>query len=324
MLWCQHRLLLGVTCMFMTTSVVSPSLAASCRDKTLWPFASDSIWNTPIGSKAAFVPANIYAKKSISISKLNDICANETAHPSTRHLCPGAHGGITPSQCHDLGCCFSPSPEPDPHGYPWCFTPTRTYGPSGFHNDAEYWVITSEDDPLVEWVDQGWWGTAPSPLTNCSQANCNCHCDRLPDAPVQDHIRVPYAWTTDQEHPNNGAASFLLPDNVTVLQMQPTYRCTPGSAVLSKRGGCPQPYPEYVSILDGGPLYAFAYTSSVTRDNAIHAARVFSNHCSQLHVLAVNHWRRMLVFVRIRPRNNWACLLDHVTDSGTACSADNV
>jgi hypothetical protein len=29
------------------------------RDKTLWPFASDSIWNTAIGSGAAYSPANI-------------------------------------------------------------------------------------------------------------------------------------------------------------------------------------------------------------------------------------------------------------------------
>lgn len=264
---CQQGLLFAALCILVSTPTVSPSTTSSCRDRTQWPFASNSIWNTPIGSHANFVPANIYAAKSVSSDKLRDICANETVHPSTRHTCPGeynigvsildsvvfenvamlfylqgnivylrfhahrpafsysgAHGGITPSQCQELGCCFSASPEPDPHGcsksatfleilglsvgqkahycktwrdrmfcigtifsclftmvvsivanvslilkssayllmflrliyrYPWCFTPSRVYGPSGFHNDAEYWVITSESDPIVEWVDQG-------------------------------------------------------------------------------------------------------------------------------------------------------------------------
>mmetsp|Transcript_3439 Transcript_3439/g.8200 ORF Transcript_3439/g.8200 Transcript_3439/m.8200 type:complete len:378 (+) Transcript_3439:2-1135(+) len=34
--------------------------APACRDRFLWPFSNKSIWNTPIGSAAVFVPANIY------------------------------------------------------------------------------------------------------------------------------------------------------------------------------------------------------------------------------------------------------------------------
>jgi hypothetical protein len=35
--------------------------ATACRDRRVLPFSSDSIWNMPIGSDAAFVAANVYA-----------------------------------------------------------------------------------------------------------------------------------------------------------------------------------------------------------------------------------------------------------------------
>lgn len=38
------------------TAMVSPS---TTRDKWLWPFAQDSIWNLPIGSEAQYSPANL-------------------------------------------------------------------------------------------------------------------------------------------------------------------------------------------------------------------------------------------------------------------------
>ena len=36
------------------------AMAATCRDRFLEPFSSDSIWNTAIGSNAHFVPANLF------------------------------------------------------------------------------------------------------------------------------------------------------------------------------------------------------------------------------------------------------------------------
>ena len=77
-------------------------------------------------------------------------------------------------------------------------------------------------------------------------------------APVVGQIRLPSAWLTDQKHPSNNALSVLLPDNVTVVQTQPAYRCTEGGPLLSKAmhadgsGGCPQGYPANVSILSDG------------------------------------------------------------------------
>ena len=37
----------------------SSSGSSGCRDRTLWPFSSGSIWNHPIGSGAVFAPANL-------------------------------------------------------------------------------------------------------------------------------------------------------------------------------------------------------------------------------------------------------------------------
>jgi hypothetical protein len=38
---------------------VRPAAAQTTRDPWLWPFAADSIWNTPIGDGAVYAPANI-------------------------------------------------------------------------------------------------------------------------------------------------------------------------------------------------------------------------------------------------------------------------
>jgi hypothetical protein len=45
---------------FLIVSLLAfSSIALAQRDARLWPFASDSIWNMPIGSKAKYVPAGI-------------------------------------------------------------------------------------------------------------------------------------------------------------------------------------------------------------------------------------------------------------------------
>ncbi len=42
-----------------TYTIAQANTTPSTRDKWLWPFASTSIWNMPIGSKAVYTPANI-------------------------------------------------------------------------------------------------------------------------------------------------------------------------------------------------------------------------------------------------------------------------
>lgn len=43
--------------------------AEAPRDPWLWPFASESIWNTPIGSEAQYVPAGIGAAENVGIDE---------------------------------------------------------------------------------------------------------------------------------------------------------------------------------------------------------------------------------------------------------------
>ena len=241
--------------------------ALACRDRLLSPFGSGSIWNTAIGSEAQFAPANIYpvSPAFLQTGPSKAQCANQTAHPSQRHTCPGAFGGITAAQCAAKGCCFSSI-----HcnvSCPWCFTPQQEYGPWQFHNDADHFVAVSEADPVVPWWLQGWWGTGPSSQSKCTPApvNCFCHCEVLPASTIfPRQIHLPYDFLTYSGYMtnqstgcsgNNGLA-MLQPDNVTVIQTQPAYRCAKGGPLLSKSGpngtGCPQGHPLNVNITSSG------------------------------------------------------------------------
>ena len=246
--------------LLVKTVVAMATANTPCRDRRLSPFGPKSIWNTPIGTSAQFVPANLYPRLSGTAGDKFS-CANETAHPLTRHTCPGVHAGITRQECEAKGCCFDDTHKAPPgKSWPWCFTRDREYGPRQFHNDADYFVSASAGDPFVPWIDQGWWGQPPS-LHNCSMSNVYCHCDRLPSAKPapQQVIQLPSTWTTDPKHWNNQALSVLASDNVTVLQTQPAFRCTIDGPLLSKAakpdgtGGCPQGYPANISILSSGP-----------------------------------------------------------------------
>ena len=193
-----------ITVLFVVFACNIAAARLPCRDRRLSPFGPKSIWNTPIGTGARFVPANLYPRSSDAVGLSS--CANETAHPLTRHTCPGVHAGITRQECQAKGCCFDDTHHAPPgKSWPWCFTPSRQYGPRQFHNDADYFVSASPGDPFVQWIDQGWWGKAPSPLQNCSDENMYCHCNTLPSAKLapQKLIQLPQNWTTDPKHWNN-------------------------------------------------------------------------------------------------------------------------
>jgi len=237
------------------------STTATCRDRFLFPYSPASIWNTALGSDAVFVPVNLFAgpppaAHSPRYYPNTTTCANETAHPLTRHTCPGAFGGITQEQCEHLGCCFSKQRCPGGKPCPWCFTADHIVGPRDFHSDHETILRATAADPFVPWIDQGWWGPASEAPTrnnsNCnSSADLQCHCDVAPGAQTLGLVQLPARWTSDRAG-NNGMA-VLAADNVTVFQTQPAYRCARGGPLLSKREGCPQAYPANGSALGGGP-----------------------------------------------------------------------
>lgn len=92
--------------------------------------------------------------------------------------------------------------------------------PDSFFADTEYFIVTSENDPWTPWYNQGWWNN-PS-----GEAHCNV------TGKFVDNIRFPFNVTI-RAFGNNNVAAFLLPDNHSIINTHPVYRCTPGSPVLS-------------------------------------------------------------------------------------------
>ena len=84
---------------------------------------------------------------------------------------------------------------------------------------------------------------------------------------VVSHIGLPANWTTTSDggrsapnQANNNAMGVLLPDNRTIVQMQPAYRCEVGKngPLLARFGnatdGCPQQFPNVTDIFGDGAL----------------------------------------------------------------------
>eukprot|EP00756_Hemistasia_phaeocysticola_P060873 Hpha_TRINITY_DN4394_c0_g2::TRINITY_DN4394_c0_g2_i1::g.50048::m.50048 len=222
-----------------------------CRDRLKEPFASSSIWNTAIGSGAQMVPAGLYPRPSQLPG-----CAAGKADPSRRTSCPGWEPGWSVNDCYAHGCCYDPHPSPDPAHYPWCYANASLAdgGPNRFYVDIDYFVATAVTDPVAEFVNQGWWGTDPE----CGRD----HCCRKSDAAVVGTLRFPHAWTVNMT--SNNAAAILLPDNETLVQVQPLVRCTPGGPLFAIKSflhnrtyfngtkWVPEPTPANVSIFGDG------------------------------------------------------------------------
>lgn len=102
------------------------------------------------------------------------------------------------------------------------FAPPKA-APIAFFNDHDYIITTTECDPLTAVYDQGEWGATPAE-----------YCTRQPTAQLVTHIPFP-ANATFTAFGNNNAFAVLLPDQVTIVQSQPLYRCEPNSPVLALR-----------------------------------------------------------------------------------------
>ncbi len=88
--------------------------------------------------------------------------------------------------------------------------------PDNFFSDDDYFIVTTNSDPLTPWYNQGWWGP-------------QSHCDII--GKLVGNISFPANLTVTQG--GNNAAALLQPDNHTIINTQPLYRCKPGSPVLS-------------------------------------------------------------------------------------------
>lgn len=135
--------------------------------------------------------------------------------------------------------------------------------PTQIHNDQDFFLRVTDDRtefPLTDWINQGDWGA-------------DDHCAIQGAAKPVGQIPFPAAWTSASDcddpaipascrsignQPNNNAMGVLLPDNETIVQMQPAYRCHPGAPLLARWGnatdGCPQQFPNVTSIFGDGSL----------------------------------------------------------------------
>ena len=212
----------------MSIASVATTAAAVCRDRNTWPFAATSIWNTPLGSSAVFVPANLYTAPPSPPARTR--CAAGRADPTVRRGCHGWNSSWSSTTCTDAGCCYDPHPSPDPHGYAWCYSAQGPAAaePGQFYVDTDFYIATATTDPQAPFVNQGWWGLDPK----CGRDHC-CTA-AAPQGKVVGTITFPYNYTTNLSG-NNNAAAVLMPDGKTMVQFQPLYRCTPGGKLIYSR-----------------------------------------------------------------------------------------
>lgn len=135
---------------------------------------------------------------------------------------------------------------------------SAAYGPpSSFHNDQvcrgtegltcrtppavlimqDIIVRASQSDPQTNWIDQGAWDNGDM----CEITGA-----------VATQVPLP-ADLVIGCHENNNAMALLMPDNRTLVQMQPAYRSTAGAPLLARyHAGCPVPFPWTTDILGDG------------------------------------------------------------------------
>lgn len=90
-------------------------------------------------------------------------------------------------------------------------------------------------------------------------------------------LPFPAAFTTSCVL-NNNAAGLLLPDNRTLVQMQPLYRQAPGSPILARyHSGAPQPFPWTLDILSDGNLGAHGGSGLSAFGGMIRAGELLPN-----------------------------------------------
>ena len=147
--------------------------------------------------------------------------------------------------------------------------------PTSFHNDQDFIIHTTNQDPVTNWINQGDWGADHHCQIQHNEnfgKPCSDSSEPLDSCTAQ--IRLPRNWTSasDCDGPpsssgdncrsaadqsNNNAMAILLPDNETLLQMQPVYRCGYFPAPLlarwgNKTDGGPQQFNNLTSIFSEG------------------------------------------------------------------------
>lgn len=201
---------LHATLSLLLLSPVEPrTVGAQCRDRWLQPFASESIWNSALGSLAEFKHAQIFT----NFFNYTYGCALRVSAANRRVHCkaPGTNGSTPEPQCVQAGCCFVSEPRPQ------CFIPAGDIPDHGVHADQDLLIRASPGDALTPFFDRAWHGGA-----ECTEGGAQ-----------RGLVPFPHNWTSDCED-NNNAFALLLPDNTTLLQSQPLYRSGAGRPIMAQ------------------------------------------------------------------------------------------
>ena len=218
---------------FIVCALTVVSSQNSCRDRFLWPFANTSIWNTPIGRHAEYLPAGIYS---------------------------GADALRGP--------------------------------PAEFHNDQDWLILSRATDPLVDWVDDS--GHFPG--------MCSAHGKIAPE-----QVPLPKTLVTDCVANNNGAG-VLLPDNRTLVQMQPLYIPEAGGPLIAwYHTGAPQPFPWQVDILGDGALGAHGGSGLSSFGGSIRLGELLPGAPPIRHALKLELWAHAYYYFNWSSRAYSSC-----------------
>ena len=260
----QNTIIASALLLITTTYASALQTSGPCRDRFVWPFSNESVWNMPLGSNATYRDAHVY-----NVSRDAGCALRSGPAVALRTVCAGWNASWSPATCLSAGCCYSPI-SPDPRDIPWCHRPGGMAPQWGFHNDADLIVATSSDDPLVPWISQGNW-------------NSGNHCTVTgPQATV---VPLPKSFTTPCGGGNN-AMALLLPNNCTLIQMQPAFRLDASSPLLALyHEGGPVPFPWNISIMGEGATGAHGGSGLSSIGGTIRSGELRPNAPPLAHVL---------------------------------------
>jgi hypothetical protein len=164
--------------------------------------------------------------------------------------------------------------------------------PVEFHNDQDWIIRASASDPVVQWVDDS--GNFPG---MCSATG--------PFAP--ENISFPAQLVTDCVANNNGAG-VLLPDDRTLVQMQPLYVPKAGGPIIAWwHTGAPQPFPWHVDILGDGNLGAHGGSGLSSFGGTIRQGELLPGAAPISHALKLELWAHAYYYYNWTSRNYSSC-----------------
>lgn len=167
-----------------------------------------------------------------------------------------------------------------------------TEAPENIHNDQDWLIRASPSDPLVAWNDDS--GNFPGLCSAKGKV-----------APEQ--LPIPPTLVTDCVANNNGAG-LLLPDNRTLVQMQPLYIPKAGGPLTAwYHTGAPQPFPWHADILGDGALGAHGGSGLSSFGGSVRLGELLPGAPPIRHALKLELWAHRYYFFNWTSRAYSSC-----------------